>query len=70
MATKFKNLLVNEFIFLIGSATLILLGVVIYGILFDVWYKDAYNIALVSLVIYISSIFIRGLAWLSKKIRK
>lgn len=70
MSSKFKNLLANEFIFMIGSATLVLLGIVIYGIFFDVWYKDIYNIALISLVIYLSSIIIRGLAWVGKKIRK
>ncbi len=70
MSSKFKNLLANEFIFMIGSATLVLLGIVIYGIFFDVWYKDIYNIALISLVIYLSSIIIRALAWVGKKIRK
>lgn len=70
MSTKLKNLFINELVYIIGSPTIIMLGIVIYGILFDFWYKDAYNIALASSVLYFLSILFRFLAWASKKIRQ
>jgi hypothetical protein len=70
MSIKLKNLLINELVYILGSPTIIMLGIVVYGILFDVWYKDVYNIALASSVIYVLSILFRLLAWASKKIKQ
>jgi len=69
MWSKIKNFLFNEAIYLIGAPTLVLLGIVAYGILFDHWYKDIYNIALASLLLYILSIIFRFLGWISGRIK-
>jgi hypothetical protein len=70
MWQKVKNFISNEIAYLIGAPTLIMLGVVIYGIFFDYWYKDVYNIILASFLLYILSIVIRFLGWMSGKIKR
>jgi hypothetical protein len=69
MWTKFKNFIGNEIIFLLGAPTLIMLGIVIYGVLFDDWYKDVYNIVLGSILLYLLSVIIRFLGWLSGRFK-
>jgi len=68
MAARFKNFLLNELFFLFLAPTLILLGVVVYGILFDTWYNDVYDILMASGALYLVFQFIRLTAWLAKKI--
>jgi len=69
MWRKIKNFFTNEVIYLIGSPTLILLGIVAYGIFFDHWYNDVYNISLASLLLYVLSIVFRFLGWISGKFK-
>jgi len=69
MWLKIRNFLANEAIYLIGAPTIILLGIVVYGILYDYWYKDAYNISLASILLYILSIIFRFLGWISGKFK-
>jgi hypothetical protein len=64
-----KNFLRNEAVYLIGAPTLVLLGIVLYGIFFDHWYKDLYNISLASLLLYVLSIIFRFLGWISGKFK-
>jgi len=68
MAAKWKNIILNEIAFILGAPTIIMLGIVAYGILFDHWYKDVYNIALASTLLYLLSIIFRFLLWASRKI--
>jgi hypothetical protein len=70
MWQKFKIFFSNEIAYLIGAPTLVMLGIVVYGIFFNVWYKDLYNIMLASLLLYILSIIIRFLGWMSGKIKR
>ena len=37
MWSKIKNFLANEVAYLIGAPTMVMLGIVAYGILFDHW---------------------------------
>jgi hypothetical protein len=69
MWLKFKNFIAREIIYLIGAPTLIMLGIVGYGILFGYWYKDIYNIALGSILLYLLSVLIRFLGWISGKLK-
>ena len=66
---KLKNFLAKEVIYLIGAPTLIMLGIVAYGILFDYWYKDVYNIVLASILFYLLSVIIRFLGWMSGRFK-
>ena len=70
MWRKFKNFIANEIGYLIGAPTLIMLGIVAYGILYDYWYKDVYNIVLASLLFYILSVIIRFLGWMSGRFKQ
>ena len=70
MWRKFKNFISNEIVYLIGAPTLIMLGIVAYGILYDYWYKDVYNIVLASLLFYILSVIIRFLGWMSGRFKQ
>ena len=69
MWMKIKNFLANETIYLLGSPTIILLGIVVYGILYDHWYKDVYNISLASILLYVLSVIFRFLGWVSGKFK-
>ena len=69
MRFKFRNFLANELVYLLGSPTLVMLGIVVYGIFFDYWYKDIYNSILASLLLYALSIIIRILNWIAGKIQ-
>jgi len=69
MWLKIRNFLANEALYLIGAPTLILLGIVVYGILYDYWYKDVYNISLASIMLYVLSIIFRFLGWISGKFK-
>jgi len=68
MSASVKNFILTEIIYIIGAPTIIMLGIVAYGILFDYWYKDIYNIALASILLYLLSIVIRFLIWALHKI--
>jgi hypothetical protein len=69
MWLKIRNFLANEALYLIGAPTIILLGIVVYGILYDYWYKDVYNISLASIMLYVLSIIFRFLGWISGKFK-
>jgi len=69
MAVRIKNFLLNELAFLLLAPTLVMIGIVLYGILFDSWYKDAYNILLASGALYLVILLIRLITWITRKIR-
>lgn len=69
MRFRFRNFLANELVYLFGAPTLVMLGIVLYGVFFDYWYKDIYNIALASLVFYALSVIIRILGWIAGKLQ-
>ena len=69
MGARFKNFLLNELFFLFLAPTLILLGVVIRGVLFDIWHHDLYEIFMASGALYLVLLFIRLISRLAKKIR-
>lgn len=69
MWKKFKDLLAREILYLILAPTLIMAGIVLYGIFIDTWYKDYYNIMVASVLVYVLSIVLRLLFWISGKIK-
>ena len=69
MAARIKNFLLNELAYLLLAPVLVMIGIVLYGIFFDSWYKDAYDILLTSGALYLVIVFIRLITWFTKKIR-
>jgi len=69
MGVRIKNFFLNELFFLFLAPTLVLLGVVLVGILYDRWYNDPYEILMTSGVLYLVLLFIRLISWLTGKIR-
>ncbi|MBR9998487.1 MAG: hypothetical protein KFF73_05915 [Cyclobacteriaceae bacterium] len=69
MGIRIRNFILNELFFILLSPTLVMLCIVVYGILFDFWYKNLIDILLVSFVIYLVLLFIRLVFRTSKKIR-
>jgi inner membrane protein involved in colicin E2 resistance len=70
MSGRIKNFILNELFYLFLAPTLILLVIVVYGILFDVWYDNAYSILMASGVLYLVLLFLRLTTWLAKKVRR
>jgi hypothetical protein len=69
MGVRIKNFFLNELFFLFLAPTLVLLGVVLVGILYDTWYNDPYEILMTSGALYLVLLFIRLISWLAGKIK-
>lgn len=69
MGVRIKNFFLNELFFLFLAPTLVLLGVVLVGILYDKWYSDPYEILMTSGALYLVIQFIRLIYWLAGKIK-
>lgn len=69
MGARFKNFVLNELFFLFLAPTLIMVGVVVKGVLFDTWHNDFYKLFMASGALYLALLFIRLISWLAKKIR-
>jgi hypothetical protein len=63
-----KNWLIGEFVYLLLAPFMVLAGILIYGILFDRWFKDPELILKASLVAYLVILAFRFLQWVSRKL--
>lgn len=63
---KTKNWFITEITFLLLAPLFALLGVVVYGILFDHMIKDPKTILQFSVIAYLGILAVRLLRWLSR----
>jgi hypothetical protein len=68
--SRFRRFFWNEFFYWVLSASLVLAGIVVYGVLFDRWYKEWQNILLAGSLIYLLSVLVRSFAWINSRIRQ
>lgn len=66
---KSKNWLASEIGYLLLAPFLVLLGILIYGVLFDTWFKDILVILKASLIVYGAIIGLRLLGWMLKSLK-
>jgi len=66
---KGKNWLAGEIAYLLLAPFLVLLGILMYGILFDNWIKDVLLILQASLIAYGVIIVLRLLGWMLRSFR-
>ena len=70
MKEKKNNWLIGEMVFLLLAPFMVLAGILIYGILFDRWFKDPELILKASLVAYLIILAFRFLQWVTRKLGK
>ena len=70
MGRNLKSILTGEFFYLLLAQIIVMLGVVGRGILYDKWYTDYLNIFLIGFILYGLILLLRGLIWISRKMRK
>jgi hypothetical protein len=66
MKEKKKNWLIGEIVYLLLAPFMVLAGILIYGILFDRWFKDPELILKASLVAYLVILAFRFLQWVTR----
>jgi hypothetical protein len=67
---KKKNWLAGEIGYLLLAPFLVLLGILIYGVLFDMWFKDPILVLKASLTAYGVIILLRLLEWMLRSFRQ
>ena len=68
MKEKKKNWLIGELVMLLLAPFMVLAGILIYGVLFDRWFKDPELILKASLVAYLVILAFRFLQWITRKL--
>ena len=67
MFQKLKNLILNEFFYLVTSGSIVLAMIVTRGIFFEQWYKDWDKIGFACIIIYGLTLIYRSFAWINRK---
>ena len=67
---KKKNWLAGEIAYLLLAPFLVLLGILIYGVLFDTWFKDPIIVLKASLIAYGVIILLRLLGWMLRSFKQ
>ena len=67
---KKKNWLAGEIAYLLLAPFLVLLGILLYGVLLDSWYKDPIIVLKASLVAYGVILVLRLLGWVLRAFRQ
>ncbi len=64
--SKKKNWLTTELLYLALAPFLVLLGILIYGVLFNEWHKDIILILRLSAMTYLVIVLLRVVKWIIK----